>query len=114
MKYSADDDTNIAAGQQYNLMTLEDLKAMPIKNITEKNAVLFMWCVNPLMPEAFELMKTWGFKYKTLLTLEEMRLELQSRKLFVSEKVDEGMNKLPVVPVVEVSQPVPTPTPTVE
>ena len=36
MKYSADDDTNIAADQQYNLMTLEDLKAMPIKDITEK------------------------------------------------------------------------------
>ena len=68
MKYSADDETNIAADQQYNLMTLEDLKAMPIKNITEKNAVLFMWCVNPLMPEAFDLMKAWGFKYKTMLT----------------------------------------------
>jgi site-specific DNA-methyltransferase (adenine-specific) len=67
MKY-ATDKTNIAVNQQYNLMTLEDLKSMPVKNITENNAVLFMWCVNPLIPEALELMKAWGFKYKTMLT----------------------------------------------
>ena len=64
MKYSADDETNIAADQQYNLMTLDDLKEMPIKDITERNAVLFMWCVNPMMPEAFELMKAWALSIK--------------------------------------------------
>lgn len=68
MKYSADHETNIAADQQYNLMTLDDLKAMPIKEISEKDSVLFMWCVNTLLPEAIELMKAWGFKYKTMLT----------------------------------------------
>lgn len=68
MKYSSEDKSNIAADQQYNLMTLDDLKNMPIKQICEKDAVCFMWCVNPLMPEAFELLKAWGFKYKTMLT----------------------------------------------
>lgn len=68
MKYSADDKSNIAADQQYNLMTLDDLKEMPIKQVSSKNSVCFMWCVNPLMPEAFELLKAWGFKYKTILT----------------------------------------------
>lgn len=68
MKYSADDKGNIAAEEQYNLMTLEKLKQMPLAELTEKDAVCFMWCVNPLMPEAFELLRAWGFKYKTMLT----------------------------------------------
>lgn len=58
----------IAIDNRYKLMTLDDLKNMPIKEITQKDAVCFMWATNPLMPEAFELLKAWGFKYKTMLT----------------------------------------------
>jgi len=58
----------IAIDSRYQLMTLEDLKAMPLKDITEKDAVCFMWCTNPLLPESLELLKAWGFKYKTMLT----------------------------------------------
>ena len=67
VKFTADSQ-NIAAAEEYSLMTLEDLKAMPIKKITEPNAVLFMWVVNPLLQEGMDLMKAWGFKYKTMLT----------------------------------------------
>lgn len=58
----------IAIDSRYDLMTLEDLKKMPLKDITEKDSVCFMWAINPLIPEAFELLKAWGFKYKTMLT----------------------------------------------
>ena len=27
---------------------------------------MFLWATSPLLPEAFEVMKAWGFKYKTL------------------------------------------------
>jgi N6-adenosine-specific RNA methylase IME4 len=57
-----------AVSDRYNLMSLEDLKAMPIKNITEKDCICFMWVVNPLLPEGLELLSAWGFKYKTMLT----------------------------------------------
>jgi N6-adenosine-specific RNA methylase IME4 len=30
-----------------------------------KNAVLFMWTTNPLLEDAFTLIKAWGFEYKT-------------------------------------------------
>ena len=49
-------------------MTMQEIKEMPIKEIADKNAVLFMWATNPLLPEALETMKAWGFKYKTCIT----------------------------------------------
>jgi N6-adenosine-specific RNA methylase IME4 len=58
----------ISIDGRYDLMTLEDLKNMPIKNIVQKDSVCFMWVTNPLLPEGLELLKAWGFKYKTMLT----------------------------------------------
>jgi len=55
----------------YDTMTAEQIAAMPVREIAEKNSVLFLWATNPLMPEAFEVMKAWGWKYKTLLTWEK-------------------------------------------
>lgn len=39
---------------------------LPINNIADKDCVLFLWATSPLLPEAFEVMKAWGFKYKTV------------------------------------------------
>jgi len=50
---------------KYPTMPLEDIKNLPIKNISSKDSVLFMWATVPLLPEAFEVMKEWGFQYKT-------------------------------------------------
>jgi site-specific DNA-methyltransferase (adenine-specific) len=49
----------------YNTMTLQDIKSLPIKDITTENAILFMWVTMPLLDKAFEVMKAWGFNYKT-------------------------------------------------
>lgn len=55
------------ASSKYPTMTLEEIKALPVPDITEKNAVLFLWVTTPLLPEAFEVVKAWGFTYKTAL-----------------------------------------------
>lgn len=62
------DGKEISIDGRYDLMSLQDLKQMPIKDITERDSVCFMWATNPLLPEALELLKAWGFKYKTMLT----------------------------------------------
>lgn len=49
----------------YNTMTLEDIKALPVENISSDNAILFMWVTMPLLDKAFEVIEAWGFKYKT-------------------------------------------------
>lgn len=49
----------------YKLMNLKDICDMPIKTISEENAVLFLWVVVPQIEEALQVIKSWGFKYKT-------------------------------------------------
>ena len=51
---------------EYETQSLEWIKKLPVKDISEKDCVLFLWAVSPLLPEAFEVIKSWGFKYKTL------------------------------------------------
>jgi len=57
----------------YPTMTIKELKELGIKNIADKNCVLFMWATVPLLPEAFELMNAWGFRYKTMITWKKQR-----------------------------------------
>jgi N6-adenosine-specific RNA methylase IME4 len=59
---------NMAANDKYNTMDLEDLCAFPIRTLADKECILFMWSVVPMMPEAFKVLEAWGFKYKTMLT----------------------------------------------
>lgn len=53
------------AGGQYDLMTLDDIKAMEVANIAAKDCVLWLWATNPMLPQAFEVMSSWGFTFKT-------------------------------------------------
>jgi len=56
------------AESKYLTMTVNEICTLPIKNIAARNSVLFLWATVPLMPEAFQVMKTWGFRYKTMIT----------------------------------------------
>jgi len=53
----------MSAENKYPTMSIEELSDLQFK--TSKNAVLFLWVTNPLLKEAFDLIKTWGFEYKT-------------------------------------------------
>ena len=50
----------------YPQMKLSDMCAMPIKDIAAENSVLFMWVVNCHLENSFQLIKAWGFEYKTV------------------------------------------------
>lgn len=54
------------ANHYYNTMTIEQLKQLPVKDIADKNCILFMWVTNPLIPEGLEVIRSWGFEYKTV------------------------------------------------
>lgn len=56
------------AAAKYPTLTQEDLKTLPIKDIADKDSVLFLWATVPLLPEALDVMNAWGFKYKTMIT----------------------------------------------
>ena len=50
----------------YDTMSMEDLKQLPVQDISDDNCYIFMWATFPNLQEALDLMKIWGFKYKTL------------------------------------------------
>lgn len=49
----------------YDTMTLSDIKGLPIQDICEKDCILFIWVTMPLLQEGLDVIKAWGFKYKT-------------------------------------------------
>ncbi len=51
---------------QYPTMTLEDIKDLPVAEISDDPCVLFLWATFPQLQEALDVIRAWGFKYKTL------------------------------------------------
>ncbi len=50
----------------YDGMSTLTLKILPVGEVAEENSVLFLWTTMPIIPEALEVMKAWGFNYKTV------------------------------------------------
>ena len=50
----------------YQTMTTDEICALPIKDITDKDCVLFLWGVSPMIPDALKVIDAWGFEYKTI------------------------------------------------
>lgn len=48
---------------RYDTMTLDDIKSIPVADHAAKNAHLYLWVPNALLPEGMEVMKAWGFRY---------------------------------------------------
>lgn len=57
--------TQKSAGGQYSVMTLDDIKALPVASLGASNSLLWLWATNPMLPQAFEVLATWGFTFKT-------------------------------------------------
>lgn len=54
-----------AAKNHYKTMTVEDIKKLPVNSIASDNALLFMWATFPNISAALDVIKAWGFIYKT-------------------------------------------------
>lgn len=55
-----------SAEQHYNVMTIEDIKALDINSLASDNSVLLLWVTYPLLKEGIETLEAWGFSYKTV------------------------------------------------
>lgn len=55
-----------SAERYYDTSSLEAIKALPIASLAADNCVLFLWGVWPELPGALEVIKAWGFEYKTV------------------------------------------------
>jgi N6-adenosine-specific RNA methylase IME4 len=54
-----------SADNHYKCMQLEDIKNLPVGSIAAEDSVLFLWVPIPHLEYGLEVIKVWGFKYKT-------------------------------------------------
>jgi N6-adenosine-specific RNA methylase IME4 len=53
-----------SAEQHYACLKIEDIKALPVESVSARDSALFLWATGPLLPEAIEVMRCWGFTYR--------------------------------------------------
>lgn len=50
----------------YGRMGLEDICALPVAGLAAPDCALFLWAVDPMLPQALEVIAAWGFTFKTI------------------------------------------------
>src|SRR5690554_2142550 len=60
---------------RYDTMDLEDIKTLPVADVTATNAHLYLWVPNALLPEGLQVMEAWGFRYVTNLVWAKRRAD---------------------------------------
>ena len=52
----------------YSKMKLQDIKKLPVQDISDEQCHLYLWTTHKYLPEAFNVMKSWGFNYHCCIT----------------------------------------------
>jgi N6-adenosine-specific RNA methylase IME4 len=52
----------------YDTMPLDKIAALPVGDLAEPNAHIYLWITNRSLPKGFDLLVGWGFRYVTMLT----------------------------------------------
>ncbi len=58
---------------RYSTMKLNDIMKLPVSSAAAEKSHLYLWVPNALLPEGLEVMRAWGFEYKTNLIWEKVR-----------------------------------------
>jgi N6-adenosine-specific RNA methylase IME4 len=58
---------------RYATLSLDDIVALPVAQVTREKAHLYLWCPNALLPEGLAVMKAWGFTYKSNIVWHKVR-----------------------------------------
>ena len=63
-----EDNLSDTAGHDYAQMSIDEIRALPVRDWAEDAAHLYLWATNNTLPLAFELIKLWGFEHKSFHT----------------------------------------------
>jgi N6-adenosine-specific RNA methylase IME4 len=55
-----------SAEAHYNCMSLDEVKALPVADWAADDAILLLWATDPLLDRALDVIRAWGFTYKTV------------------------------------------------
>lgn len=52
----------------YATMPFDEVASLPVPDLVEENAHIYLWITNRSLPKGFALLEGWGFRYLTTLT----------------------------------------------
>lgn len=58
---------------RYKTMPLDEISSLPVAEISDQTAHLYLWVPNALLPDGLRVMKEWGFTYKSNLVWHKVR-----------------------------------------
>ena len=58
---------------RYGTMKLDSIKELPVSRIAADTAHLYLWVPNALLPEGIEVLRAWGFRYKSNIVWHKVR-----------------------------------------
>jgi len=65
--------TNPEAIGYYPRMTVDEIIEVPLHDICEENAALFLWAPPQLLEEALDVLHAWGFEYRSIFTWQKSK-----------------------------------------
>ena len=55
------------AEKHYRVMGVDDISSLPVASLVDPAGChLFLWTTGPCLPQAFEVIKAWGFRYSAV------------------------------------------------
>lgn len=74
--YSLETGMDRAAENHYPTSTTDDICARPVGDLAAPDAVLGLWAVASMLPDALRVMTAWGFTYKSHIIWDKERIGL--------------------------------------
>ena len=58
---------------RYGTLTLAEIMELPVANVADATAHLYLWVPNALLPEGLAVLQAWGFTYKSNIVWHKIR-----------------------------------------
>jgi N6-adenosine-specific RNA methylase IME4 len=73
-RYDYAETENRAIENQYPTMTIDEICNMPVSDLATDDAILFMWTTAPKLEEAFKVVSSWGFTYRSCAIWDKQKI----------------------------------------
>jgi N6-adenosine-specific RNA methylase IME4 len=77
--------------QHYEVVSLEDICALPVANLAAKDCHLFMWTTAPHLLESMKVIEAWGFNYSTVGFVWVKTTKRSPASIFTNKSLHWGM-----------------------
>ncbi len=66
-------DGTTSPADYYASLSTPAICELPVRELADDNAVLFLWTTSPHLEESFDVIRAWGFKYKTSFVWDKVK-----------------------------------------